>query len=255
MTAQEAALSRPAVKAASAGRMPDRTNSHWVLRRPGSARNWRRCHGGQARPATGPSIPPAGGRGLDCAARPAGNAGPSGRRQGIVLFAHGSGSSRLSRATAWWLNGFNGAGLGTLLFDLLQPEEADDRTNVFDISLLAERLALATDWVCSQELRDVPIGYFGASTGAAAALVAETLTRHRIAAVVSRGGRRIWRVSRSPRPGANAPDRWRRRSWGDRAERGGADPSHLREAHGGCARGRAPVRGARHARSGGDLGA
>ncbi len=60
---------------------------------------------------------------------------------------------------------------------------------MFDISLLAERLALATDWVCSQELRDVPVGYFGASTGAAAALVAQTLTRHRIAAVVSRGGR------------------------------------------------------------------
>jgi putative phosphoribosyl transferase len=80
-------------------------------------------------------------------------------------------------------------GLGTLLFDLLQPEEASNHRNVFDIGLLAERLALATDWVCSGELRDVPVGYFGASTGAAAALVAETLTRHRIAAIVSRGGR------------------------------------------------------------------
>jgi dienelactone hydrolase len=76
-----------------------------------------------------------------------------------------------------------------LLFDLLQPEEAANRSNVFDISLLAERLVLATDWVRSGELRNVPIGYFGASTGAGAALVAETLTRHRIAAVVSRGGR------------------------------------------------------------------
>ena len=109
--------------------------------------------------------------------------------QGIVLFAHGSGSSRLSprnRLVAEWLQR---SGLGTLLFDLLQPEEASNRRNVFDISLLAERLALATDWTRSRELRDVPVGYFGASTGAAAALVAETLTLHRIAAIVSRGGR------------------------------------------------------------------
>jgi putative phosphoribosyl transferase len=109
--------------------------------------------------------------------------------QGIVLFAHGSGSSRLSPRNRLVAERLQRSGLGTLLFDLLQPEEAGNRTNVFDISLLAERLALATDWVCSQELRDVPVGYFGASTGAAAALVAETLTRHRIAAVVSRGGR------------------------------------------------------------------
>ena len=109
--------------------------------------------------------------------------------QGVVLFAHGSGSSRLSPRNRLVAERLQRSGLGTLLFDLLQPEEADNRTNVFDISSLAERLALATDWVCSQELRDVPVGYFGASTGAAAALVAETLTRHRIAAVVSRGGR------------------------------------------------------------------
>jgi putative phosphoribosyl transferase len=113
---------------------------------------------------------------------------PAGRH-GIVLFAHGSGSSRLSPRNRLVAERLQRSGLGTLLFDLLQPEEADNRTNVFDISLLAERLALATDWVCSQELRDVPVGYFGASTGAAAAQVAETLTRHRIAAVVSRGGR------------------------------------------------------------------
>jgi putative phosphoribosyl transferase len=109
--------------------------------------------------------------------------------QGIVLFAHGSGSSRLSPRNRLVAERLQRSGLGTLLFDLLQPKEADNRANVFDISLLAERLALATDWVRSQELRDVPIGYFGASTGAGAALVAETLTRHRIAAVVSRGGR------------------------------------------------------------------
>jgi dienelactone hydrolase len=109
--------------------------------------------------------------------------------QGIVLFAHGSGSSRLSPRNRLVAERLQRAGLGTLLFDLLQPEEAANRTNVFDIRLLAKRLASATDWVCSQELPDVPVGYFGASTGAGAALVAETLTRHRIAAVVSRGGR------------------------------------------------------------------
>jgi len=109
--------------------------------------------------------------------------------QGIVLFAHGSGSSRLSPRNRVVAERLQRSGLGTLLFDLLQPEEAANRANVFDISLLAERLALATDWIRAQELRDTPIGYFGASTGAGAALVAETRTRHRIAAIVSRGGR------------------------------------------------------------------
>jgi putative phosphoribosyl transferase len=109
--------------------------------------------------------------------------------QGIVLFAHGSGSSRLSPRNRLVAERLRRAGLGTLLFDLLRPEEASKRLNVFDTSLLAERLAAATDWVCSGELRDRPVGYFGASTGAAAALVAETLTSYRIAAIVSRGGR------------------------------------------------------------------
>ncbi|MFL5136742.1 MAG: dienelactone hydrolase family protein, partial [Microvirga sp.] len=109
--------------------------------------------------------------------------------QGIAVFAHGSGSSRLSPRNRLVAERLQRSGLGTLLFDLLQPEEAANRRNVFDIGLLAERLALATDWVRSEELRNVPIGYFGASTGAAAALVAETLTRHRVAAIVSRGGR------------------------------------------------------------------
>ena len=109
--------------------------------------------------------------------------------QGVVLFAHGSGSSRLSPRNRLVAERLQRAGLGTLLFDLLQPEEAANRANVFDISLLAERLVLATDWIRAQEMRDVPIGYFGASTGAGAALASETLTRHRIAAIVSRGGR------------------------------------------------------------------
>ena len=109
---------------------------------------------------------------------------------GLVLFAHGSGSSRLSPRNRFVAERLQRAGLGTLLFDLLRDNEAVDRRNVFDISLLAERLALATDWVrCEPDLRNVPIGYFGASTGAAAALVADTITHHSIAAVVSRGGR------------------------------------------------------------------
>jgi putative phosphoribosyl transferase len=108
---------------------------------------------------------------------------------GIVIFAHGSGSSRLSPRNRYVAERLRRKGLGTLLFDLLQPEEANIQSNVFDISLLAERLVLATEWVRSQTLRDVAIGYFGASTGAAAALVAETIARPRISAVVSRGGR------------------------------------------------------------------
>jgi putative phosphoribosyl transferase len=104
-----------------------------------------------------------------------------------VLFAHGSGSSSLSPRNLLVAERLQRSGLGTLLFDLLQPEEAANRANVFDISLLAERLALPTDWIRAQELRGVPIGYFGASTGAA--LVAETRTRHRIDAIVSRGRR------------------------------------------------------------------
>jgi pimeloyl-ACP methyl ester carboxylesterase len=114
---------------------------------------------------------------------------PQGGR-GLVVFAHGSGSSRRSPRNRFVAAQLQRAGLGTLLFDLLRDDEAADRGNVFDISLLAERLALATDWVHSRSDPDrVPIGYFGASTGAAAALVAETLTAHPVSAVVSRGGR------------------------------------------------------------------
>jgi putative phosphoribosyl transferase len=109
---------------------------------------------------------------------------------GIVVFAHGSGSSRFSprnRAVALELNR---AGLGTLLFDLLMPQEELDRTNVFDISLLTQRLMGATRWLQEQpEAKDVPVGYFGASTGAAAALVAAAELAEEIEAVVSRGGR------------------------------------------------------------------
>jgi putative phosphoribosyl transferase len=84
----------------------------------------------------------------------------------------------------------NGAGLATLLFDLLTPSEEYDRANVFDVELLAGRLGEVTAWLRTQaETRDLPVGYFGASTGAAAALWAASEPHAQIAAVVSRGGR------------------------------------------------------------------
>jgi putative phosphoribosyl transferase len=112
---------------------------------------------------------------------------PSG---GIVLFAHGSGSGRLSPRNNYVAAALRDAGLATLLFDLLREDEAADRRNVFDIELLAERLALATAWVGQQEdTKSLPVGYFGASTGAAAALVAAARLQGEVRAIVSRGGR------------------------------------------------------------------
>ena len=109
---------------------------------------------------------------------------------GLVIFAHGSGSSRFSprnRAVAAHLNA---AGFATLLFDLLTEHEASDRANVFDIDLLANRLLAARRWVAhAPEIDDLPVGLFGASTGAAAALRAAAVAPEGIAAVVSRGGR------------------------------------------------------------------
>jgi putative phosphoribosyl transferase len=108
---------------------------------------------------------------------------------GIVLFVHDS-SGRLSPRNQFVAGGMQAVGLGTLLFDPLLREEVDDRRKVFDIRLLADRLVLATDWLSLQgQLANVPLGYFGASAGAAVALVAETMTPHPIAAIVSRGGR------------------------------------------------------------------
>ncbi|MFG1709133.1 dienelactone hydrolase family protein [Nonomuraea sp. M3C6] len=106
---------------------------------------------------------------------------------GVVVFAHGSGSGRYSPRNRYVAEVLNKAGLGTLLFDLLTPEEEADRANVFDIGLLAERLLQRTDWV--REEAGLPIGYFGASTGAAAALWAAAEPGNAVAAVVSRGGR------------------------------------------------------------------
>jgi putative phosphoribosyl transferase len=93
------------------------------------------------------------------------------RVRGVVVFAHGSGSSRSSPRNMFVAGTLHVAGLGSLLFDLLTPEEEADRANVFDIGLLAGRLAAATSWLRGQPgLERVPVGYFGASTGAAAAL-------------------------------------------------------------------------------------
>jgi putative phosphoribosyl transferase len=107
----------------------------------------------------------------------------------VVVFAHGSGSSRQSPRNVWVAGALHQAGLGTLLFDLLTPIEADDRANVFDIPLLASRLATATRWVREEAGATGAIGYFGASTGASAALWAAADLGPSIGAVVSRGGR------------------------------------------------------------------
>jgi putative phosphoribosyl transferase len=113
--------------------------------------------------------------------------------RGIVLFVHGSGSSRKSSRNRYVANVLNEAGIATLLFDLLTAEE-ERRDAItaelrFDIGLLAERLLDATDWVLEQaELDELQFGYFGASTGAAAALVAAAI-RQDVSAIVSRGGR------------------------------------------------------------------
>ena len=110
--------------------------------------------------------------------------------RGIVLFAHGSGSSRLSPRNRYVAEKLNAEGFATLLFDLLTPQEEQDRRNVFDIPLLADRVVEASIWITSEpDLEDLPLGLFGASTGAGAALVAAAELKGRVAAVVSRGGR------------------------------------------------------------------
>src|SRR4051794_8732690 len=109
---------------------------------------------------------------------------------GLVVFAHGSGSSRHSSRNRYVAETLQHARLATLLFDLLTETEAADRGNVFDIALLARRLAVAADWAGEvEQTRDLPLGYFGASTGAAAALWSAAEEDSRVRAVVSRGGR------------------------------------------------------------------
>ena len=110
--------------------------------------------------------------------------------QGVILFAHGSGSSHLSPRNTFVAEALNARKLGTLQFDLLTDAEATDQSNVFDIPLLGERVVQALHWLTSQEAaaRHL-VGLFGASTGAAAALVAAARLPDQVAAVVSRGGR------------------------------------------------------------------
>jgi putative phosphoribosyl transferase len=127
---------------------------------------------------------------------------PSGRRwlsgilsappdaAGVVAFAHGSGSGRFSPRNRFVARALQEAGLATLLLDLLEEEEAEDREKVFDIELLAERLESAGAWLLQEpQTSGLGLGYFGASTGAGAALVAAARNPEAIGAVVSRGGR------------------------------------------------------------------
>ena len=109
---------------------------------------------------------------------------------GLVLFAHGSGSSRHSPRNNYVAGVLRAAGVGTLLMDLLTPEEDRDYAQRFDIGLLTGRLLEAARWVARQDAtKSLPLGFFGASTGAAAALDAAAVLGDRIRAVVSRGGR------------------------------------------------------------------
>ena len=108
----------------------------------------------------------------------------------IVLFAHGSGSSRHSKRNTYVARVLQQNGIGTLLMDLLTPEEDTSYSNRFDIPLLTHRLLAATDWIKNDpRTKNLVIGYFGASTGSAAALQAAAASGEDIGAVVSRGGR------------------------------------------------------------------
>lgn len=112
------------------------------------------------------------------------------RATGLIIFAHGSGSSRFSPRNTFVAGELASHGFATLLFDLLTETEAEDRRNVFDIPLLGARVVEALDWASREgPARGLPIGLFGASTGAAAALVAAAQKPAFVEAVVSRGGR------------------------------------------------------------------
>lgn len=112
------------------------------------------------------------------------------RARGLVIFAHGSGSSRHSPRNALVAEALGEAGLATLRLDLLTADEEIDSRIVFDLERLAERLNCASAWAAADpELEDLPVGLFGASTGAGAALMAAARDPRRIGAVVSRGGR------------------------------------------------------------------
>jgi putative phosphoribosyl transferase len=114
----------------------------------------------------------------------------SSRAVGVVLFAHGSGSGRFSPRNRYVAHHLQQGGIATLLIDLLMPDEELDRRNVFDIDLLAHRVLLASAWLQEDSrTRGLPLGYFGASTGAGAALQAAARAPFHVGAIVSRGGR------------------------------------------------------------------
>ena len=116
--------------------------------------------------------------------------GISSTATGIVLFAHGSGSGRFSPRNRFVAQHLQQGGIATLLIDLLTTEEAGDRRNVFNIDLLADRVLMASAWLREDSrTRQSPLGYFGASTGAAAALQAAARASFPVGAIVSRGGR------------------------------------------------------------------
>lgn len=112
------------------------------------------------------------------------------KSKGVILFSHGSGSSRLSTRNNYVADILLDRGFSSLLFDLLTPQEDADYDNRFDIELLTERLISVTKWIKGEEtIKHLPIAYFGASTGAASALSAAARLGKTIKAVVSRGGR------------------------------------------------------------------
>lgn len=109
---------------------------------------------------------------------------------GIVLFAHGSGSGRFSPRNRFVARQLQQGGIATLLIDLLMTDEAEDQRNVFDIDLLSDRVLMASAWLREDfRTKELPLGYFGASTGAAAALQAAAQASFEVGAIVSRGGR------------------------------------------------------------------
>ncbi|MDH3381467.1 MAG: alpha/beta hydrolase [Flavobacteriaceae bacterium] len=110
--------------------------------------------------------------------------------KGLIIFSHGSGSSRLSTRNNYVANLLRESAYSSLLFDLLTPEEDVIYENRFNIEMLTKRLVKVTQWVCqNEEISKMPIGYFGASTGAASALGASVYLKDKIKALVSRGGR------------------------------------------------------------------
>ena len=175
---------------------------------------------------------------------------------GVVVFAHGSGSSRHSPRNRFVADVLFAGGLGTLLMDLLTPSEERDRATVFDIELLAGRLAAATRWLGDRpDTASAQVGFFGASTGAAAALVAAAEPGIDVAAVVSRGGTaRLGGRPAGSREGPHTPDRGRGRSRRARPQSTGPGQAALLQPARRRRRRDTPVRRTRDARRGGDPG-